>query len=103
MTQVESRSELGSLTFALADDTRRKLFEVIAHSPGLTTSELVERAPHMSRWGVIKHMDVLRAAGLVQTMASGRWRRHYPEMAALHPLRTWIEHVTSDEPSPAAD
>jgi len=47
----------------------------------------------MSRWGVIKHMAVLRDAGLIQTMATGRLRRHYAERAALAPLLEWLETV----------
>ena len=79
---------------ALADQTRRNLFDAIVRSPGLTTSQLSTRVPHMSRWGVIKHMAVLRDAGLIQTMATGRLRRHYAETTALNPLRDWLDNVT---------
>jgi hypothetical protein len=47
----------------------------------------------MSRWGVIKHMAVLRDVGLIQTMATGRLRRHYAEIAALGPLRQWLDAI----------
>jgi hypothetical protein len=38
----------------------------------------------------MKHVDVLRRAGLVRTMADGRRRRHYLEPQALTPLRDWL-------------
>jgi DNA-binding transcriptional ArsR family regulator len=75
---------------ALADPTRRALFEATIAHPGLTTSELCDRARSLSRWGVIKHVAVLRDAGLIQTMATGRLRRHYAEKGALGPLRDWM-------------
>jgi DNA-binding transcriptional ArsR family regulator len=78
---------------ALADPTRRALFEATLRTPGLTTTQLSDRVAHMSRWGVIKHMAVLRDVGLIQTMATGRLRRHYAETAALSPLRQWLDAI----------
>lgn len=70
------------------------LFEATLRNPGLTTSQLSGRARSMSRWGVIKHLAVLRDAGLIQTMATGRLRRHYAETAALGPLREWLDQIS---------
>jgi DNA-binding transcriptional ArsR family regulator len=39
-----------------------------------TTTEVVDAFPRLSRFGVMKHLDVLRKAGLVQTRESGRQR-----------------------------
>jgi hypothetical protein len=69
------------------------VFEATLRTPGLTTSQLSDRVPAMTRWGVIKHMAVLRDAGLIQTMANGRLRRHYAELAALGPLRRWLDGI----------
>ena len=82
-----------AVLFALSDVTRRSLFEAAINEPGLTTTQLAERAPAMSRWGVIKHLAVLRDAGLIQTMATGRLRRGYAEKAALDPMREWLERI----------
>lgn len=76
---------------ALADPTRRRVLSLLAQQPGLTTSQLGQRVPGITRWGVIKHLDVLRAAGLVQTLAEGRRRRHYRESAPFEDLRRWLE------------
>jgi len=91
MTRRKPTAPLDVLLGALAEPTRRRIFERIQGEPGLTTSQLATRTSGISRWGVMKHLDVLRDAGLVQTMATGRLRRHYPERASLEPLRTWLD------------
>jgi predicted transcriptional regulator len=83
----------GRVLAALSDPTRRRLFEAIAANPGISTSELTARAALVTRWAVMKHLEVLRAAGLVQTMATGRQRRHYAERAALGSLKIWVDSL----------
>jgi len=90
-----SARQLDEVLRALADPTRRHLYGRIAMAPGLSTAQLSEEIVAMSRWGVMKHLEVLRAAGLIQTLPQGRRRRHYPEPAALGPLRAWL--AGSDE------
>jgi DNA-binding transcriptional ArsR family regulator len=82
--------QLDRIMRALADTTRRKLFRQIAQTPGMSTTDLSALAPGMSRWGVMKHIEVLRESGLVQTLPDGRRRRHYAEMHVLAPLRAWL-------------
>ncbi len=84
---------LDRLLRALSDPTRRRLFATLRHQPGLSTAQLVERTRCMSRWGVMKHLLQLRDAGLIQTLPAGRERRHYPEPAALGPLRDWLDEA----------
>jgi DNA-binding transcriptional ArsR family regulator len=85
--------ELDALFHALADPTRRRLIESLLERPGLTTAELAESVRGMTRWGVMKHLDVLAAAGVTQTLPEGRRRRHYLERAALVPLKRWLESI----------
>jgi len=75
---------------ALADPTRRRLLVMIRAEPGLSTAELAAQTKGMTRWGVMKHLAVLESAGLIQTMAQGRRRRHFHEPQALDPLRRWL-------------
>jgi DNA-binding transcriptional ArsR family regulator len=56
---------------ALADATRREILDFVRDGPR-TTTEIVERLPHLSRFGVMKHMEVLREAGLLITRREGR-------------------------------
>ncbi len=58
---------------ALSDATRRAILDFLRDRPR-TTTEIVERFPHLSRFGVMKHLDVLRGAHLVQTREAGRQR-----------------------------
>ncbi|MEM8945207.1 MAG: metalloregulator ArsR/SmtB family transcription factor [Planctomycetota bacterium] len=58
---------------ALSDPTRRDILDLLRDGPRLTT-EIVEQFPDLSRFGVMKHMEVLREAGLVNTRADGRKR-----------------------------
>jgi DNA-binding transcriptional ArsR family regulator len=75
---------------ALADATRRRMYAGLGRQPGLTTTELVAMTPGLSRWGVMKHLAVLRDAGLVQTFPEGRRRRHYRDPNALRALSDWL-------------
>ena len=56
---------------ALADETRRSILDQLRDGPR-TTNEIVERFPRLSRFGVIKHLQVLRDAGLVIARDEGR-------------------------------
>ncbi len=58
---------------ALSDATRREILDLLRTGPK-TTSEIVEQFSHLTRFGVMKHLDVLRTAGLVNTRAEGRRR-----------------------------
>jgi DNA-binding transcriptional ArsR family regulator len=58
---------------ALSDATRRAILDFLRDRPR-TTTEVVESFPHLSRFGVMKHLDVLRQAHLVQTREAGRLR-----------------------------
>lgn len=78
---------------ALADPTRRELLRAVMRQPGSSTAQLVGRTDGMTRWGVMKHLAVLRNAGLIQTMAEGRNRRHFPESGALRPVRQWLDEA----------
>jgi DNA-binding transcriptional ArsR family regulator len=56
---------------ALADETRRSILDCLRDGPKKTT-DIVERFPELSRFGVMKHLQVLRDAGLVMTREEGR-------------------------------
>lgn len=62
---------------ALADETRRALLDALFAADGQTLSQLCARHPELTRFGVMKHLDVLEAAGLVTTVREGRTKRHF--------------------------
>src|ERR1700712_2363579 len=65
---------------ALADPTRRGLLDALYEQDGQTPGALEERLP-MTRFGVMKHLKVLEAAGLVVARRRGREKLHF-----LHPV-----------------
>lgn len=65
--------ELDAVWKALSDSTRRSILDLLRQGPR-TTTQLVDAFQHLSRFGVMKHIDVLRDAGLIQTREEGRQR-----------------------------
>ena len=65
--------DLDPIFKALSDPTRRAILDLLRPGPR-TTTEIVDAFPKLSRFGVMKHMDVLRQAGLIQTREEGRQR-----------------------------
>ena len=65
--------DLDPIFKALSDPTRRAILDLLRAGPR-TTTEIVDTFPKLSRFGVMKHMDVLRHAGLIQTREDGRQR-----------------------------
>ncbi|CAN5652134.1 metalloregulator ArsR/SmtB family transcription factor [soil metagenome] len=84
-------TDFDAVARSIADPTRRQILSLLVTQPGLTTGQLAERIAGITRWGVMKHLAVLRQAGLVQTFDEGRRRRHYREAAPLEPLRRWLD------------
>src|SRR5919197_869892 len=62
---------------ALADPSRRLLLDSLFVEDGQTLGELSARLPGMTRFGVMKHLRLLEAAGLVTTRKAGREKLHY--------------------------
>ena len=79
---------------ALADASRRRLWALLGEQPGATTMELAAAVPRLSRWGVMKHLAVLRDAGLVQTLPRGRQRCHFRVDRSLGPAAEWLADAT---------
>src|SRR6185437_4193763 len=62
---------------ALADSSRRLLLDRLFERDGQTLGELAGHLPDMTRFGVMRHLDVLESAGLISTRKVGREKRHY--------------------------
>jgi DNA-binding transcriptional ArsR family regulator len=89
-----SDARLDALGHAIADSTRRGILVHLRSNAGATTADLAALAPTMTRFAVMKHLEVLRRAGMLRTMSEGRRRRHYLERTALDPLRDWLQEAT---------
>ena len=68
-----SGDDLDGVWKALSDSTRRSILDLLRQGPRTTTA-IVEAFPHLTRFGVMKHIDVLRSAGLILTREEGRQR-----------------------------
>lgn len=68
-----ARDNLDLVWKALSDPTRRAILDLLRSGPR-TTSEIVAGFPSLTRFGVMKHLTVLRDAGLVQDRWEGRQR-----------------------------
>ena len=66
-------ADLDQIWKALADETRRTILDLLRTGPR-TTTDLVDHFPDLSRFAVMKHLDVLRQAALVLTREEGRRR-----------------------------
>jgi DNA-binding transcriptional ArsR family regulator len=69
----EIADELDPVWKALSDRTRRAILDLLRDRPR-TTTQIVDSFPRLSRFGVMKHIDVLRDSGLIQTRELGRQR-----------------------------
>jgi DNA-binding transcriptional ArsR family regulator len=72
-TASDPKDKLDPVWKALADPTRRAVLDLLRDRPR-TTTEIVDAFPHLTRFGVMKHLDALREAGLVNTREEGRQR-----------------------------
>src|SRR3954471_9255355 len=76
---------------ALSDPSRRLLLDRLFERDGQTLGELCAHLPEMTRFGVMRHLDVLEAAGVVVTQRSGREKRHYLNPVPIRLLHDrWI-------------
>jgi DNA-binding transcriptional ArsR family regulator len=86
---------------ALADSTRRHLLDRLFRRSGLTLGELEAGVEGMSRFGVMKHLRVLEAAGLVVTRREGREKLHYLNPVPIRLIHDrWI-HKYAEGPTSA--
>jgi predicted transcriptional regulator len=74
---------------ALADHHRRHLLDSLSQADGQTLGELSAHLP-MTRFGVMKHLDILEEAGLITTRKVGREKRHYLTPAPMQEVAGWI-------------
>jgi DNA-binding transcriptional ArsR family regulator len=65
--------ELDDVWKALSDPTRRAILDLLRKGPRTTTG-IVDSFTDLTRFGVMKHIDVLRNAGLINTREEGRQR-----------------------------
>jgi DNA-binding transcriptional ArsR family regulator len=76
---------------ALADPTRRGIFERLARDGEQTVHALTDRAG-VSQPAVSKHLAVLKTARLVRDRRDGRETHYSAQPQALSPVIDWMSH-----------
>jgi DNA-binding transcriptional ArsR family regulator len=74
---------------ALADPTRRAIFERLARSPS-AVGDLARELP-VSRPAVSQHLKILKSAGLVTDLAAGTRRVYSVDSAGVAAIREYFE------------
>jgi DNA-binding transcriptional ArsR family regulator len=88
---------MGDLFKALADPTRRRILDELTERNGQTLFEICSRlaTKHQlgsSRQAVSQHLEVLEAAGLIQTRREGRFKFHHLNTQPLeHIADRWLK------------
>src|SRR5215475_4702993 len=84
----------GNALTALADPTRRAVFERLSEGP-LSVGEIAAELP-VSRPAVSQHLKVLKEAGLVRDEADGVRRLYEVDPRGLAELRSWLDRLWGD-------
>ena len=84
----------GSALAALADPTRRRVFERLKKGPR-AVSEVARGLP-VSRPAVSQHLKALKEAGLVADRPEGTRRVYFIDPQGLGELRRWLDQFWDD-------
>ena len=89
---ADDRNDTQPVWQALAQPTRRGILTLLRRGP-VTTTEIVTAFPGLSRFGVMKHVSVLRDAGLITVRKEGPRRLNSLNVV---PIRQVYEELVSD-------
>ena len=90
MANFEHR--LGLAFAALADPTRRRLLDQLAHEGTRNASQLAQSYT-ISRQAIVKHLGALCDAGVLHAQRHGNEVRYSVDRAALDEASTWLAEV----------
>jgi DNA-binding transcriptional ArsR family regulator len=94
---------MGDVYKALADPTRRKILDELTERNGQTLFEICSRLAtrHQlasSRQAISQHLDLLEAAGLIETRREGRSKYHYINTRPLERiLDRWLQRTDEED------
>ena len=95
MSRNEPDDRAGAVFGALSDSTRRALLAAVAEHPATTATELAAQLP-ISRQAVLKHLNALTAAGLLERTRSGREVCYRFTPAPLSDAVDWMTAVGAE-------
>lgn len=83
---------VGRVLSALADPTRRTVFELVVDRGPMTATALAGELP-VSRQAIAKHLDLLADAGLVASTKVGRETRFTATPQPLDDATAWMTSI----------
>lgn len=93
MTEPTASDRRAAAVFdALGDATRRDVLAAVGRTGPVTATELAADRP-VSRQAIVKHLQILGAAGLVQAEKVGREQRYTVTTARLDDAGRWMASV----------
>ena len=94
---------MGDVFKALADPTRRAIVDELSERDGQTLFELCGRLTSRhglgsSRQAISQHLEVLEAAGIVQSRRVGRYKFHDLDTRPIEQaVRRWLDRPATEE------
>src|SRR3954454_21655184 len=88
---MSQEASVNTVIRALADPTRRAMFEQITRSDEINVVELT-RASGVTQGAVSQHLKALKGAGLVADRPEGRKVFYRARPEGLTPLFDWLSH-----------
>jgi DNA-binding transcriptional ArsR family regulator len=89
------RDTVSAVFAALADQTRREIYERLLKSPhGKTATELADGA-QVSRQAIVKHLQILTRSGLAEVRRQGREVRYFVTSNGTSHASKWLNDSAS--------
>lgn len=86
--------DINTIMRALADPTRRAVFERVARSAEITVAELTQGSG-VTQGAISQHLKSLKQAGLVSERPEGRRVYYRAQPEGLMPLGDWMNHYAA--------
>ena len=90
-TTATTPTPIDAIMRALADPTRRAVFERIANTDEITVADLT-RGSGVTQGAISQHLKSLRQAGLVAERPEGRNVYYRARPDGIAPLVDWMDH-----------
>lgn len=91
---MTEQAEIGAVLVALADQTRRQLLDVLVEEGTASATTLAGQLP-VSRQAVVKHLNVLTEAGLVESGRAGREVLYRVQPDRLDASARWLAELAA--------
>ena len=88
---MQSSTDISTVMRALADPTRRSIFERITDAGEISVADLT-RESSVTQGAISQHLKALKQAGLVVERPEGRKVYYRAQPGGLVPLVDWMSH-----------